>query len=88
MRSDVTEHKVIDGEVVDAPRVLSAEPSTGRAELRCDTHPDWMDCQLSMPACVAFSGTATTTQPDGAAFRVTDRRRLSYPRLRPHEHPV
>lgn len=81
----MTEHKIIDGEVVAAPRVLGAEPASGKVILRCDTHPDWMDCQLSTPTCIAFSETIRA-RPADVAFQFTDRRRLSYPRLRPGEH--
>jgi hypothetical protein len=80
----MTERKVIDGEVVAAPRILAAEPAGRSPDLRCDTHPDWMDCQLSTPDCVAFM--QPRTEPGSGAFRFTDRRRLSYPRLRHDEH--
>lgn len=81
---EAARHPVIDGELVDAPRSLAAEPARPRPELRCDTHPDWLDCQLSRPDCVPFASMPTRPAPAGG-FNVTDRRRLSYPRLRPGE---
>ncbi len=73
--------KVIDGEVVDAPRVLSDKPATAQA-LRCDTHPEWLDCGLDRPDCVPF---IAATEPVDGPHRFRDRRRLSYPRLRAGE---
>jgi len=81
-------HKVIDGEVVAAPHVLSDKPPDNRmVQIRCDTHPEWMDCGLDRPDCIGYATSCEgfSLDSDVVTFRIRDRRRLSYPRLRPEE---
>ncbi len=80
-------HEVIDGELVDAPRVLADRPATA-VVLRCDTHPAWQRCELALPKCVPYQTPPeppdTRTWPERlTTFRVVDRRRLSYPKEPP-----
>lgn len=81
--------RTFDGEVVAAPRVLGDRPTGQRTvHLACDTHPAWMGCGLDRPDCVGFMATTEAVDfmtDDKVVFRVRDRRRLSYPRLRPDE---
>jgi hypothetical protein len=79
-------HEVIDGEVVAAPHIIGAEPAGPRPTIRCDTHPEWMDCQLATNTCVPFQASAAATTH--GSFRFVDRRRLSYPRLHSTDRPT
>ncbi len=72
-------HEVIDGELVDAPRVIGAAPAPP-VDIVCAQHPAWMGCGLALPGCVQYAVPAE--QPDkrtwterATTFRVVDRRR-------------
>jgi hypothetical protein len=72
-------HEVIDGELVDAPRVLAGEPARP-VDIVCATHPAWLACELALPTCVQHAVPAV--EPDtrtwterATTFRVVDRRR-------------
>lgn len=74
--------QVIDGEVVDAPRVLADVPAGPPPAVRCAQHPDWMRCETSWRDCVQYNQPAE--EPDErtwterrTTFRVVDRRRAS-----------
>lgn len=73
-------HPVIDGELVDAPRVLAAEPAGPPPQLRCARHPAWLRCDLSWDGCVQHSVPADipderTWEQRRNTYRVVDRRR-------------
>lgn len=72
-------HEVIEGELVDAPRVLDVGPARP-VDIVCAQHPRWMACELALPGCIQHAVPAA--EPDtrtwterATTFRVVDRRR-------------
>lgn len=75
----MTPNRVIDGEIVDAPRVLAAAPDRP-VDLVCARHHRSVDCGLARPDCIQYA--APVDEPDDrtwtermTTYRVVDRRR-------------
>lgn len=73
--------RCIDGEVVDAPRVLAAEPAGRQQVLVCTRHGN--DCDLHQPGCVQHM--VAPDPPDERTWtdRLTDIRVVDRRRIRP-----
>lgn len=70
---------VIDGELVDAPRVLDSAPAR-RMDIGCGTHAPWLDCGLRWPTCTQHA--VPVEEPDArtwaerlTTYRIIDHRR-------------